>query len=137
MLSKEFLQNLSAAFKYADIIRIMLFGNDYQVDGMYISDYYVVIKTYDYSAVEDANKTDELNFPLEYLTLSLAEIQTKEKENEGYSEKQKLEYEERRRQRRIQELKNSITSSHSTIERCSTELKELMGIELQTTQSNL
>lgn len=127
MLDKVFLDNLSAAFKYADIIRIMLFGNNYQVDGMYISDYYVVIKTYDYSAVEDANRTDELSFPIEYLTLSLAEIQIKEKENNDYSEKQQLAYEERRRQRKIQELKNSITASHSTIEHCETELKKLMG----------
>lgn len=133
MLDKVFLDNLSAAFKYADIIRIMLFGNNYQVDGMYISDYYVVIKTYDYSTVEDANRTDELSFPIEYLTLSLAEIQIKEKENNDYSEKQQLAYEERRRQRKIQELKNSITASHSTIEHCETELKKLMGDEKDNT----
>lgn len=129
MLDKEFLDDLSAAFKYADIIRIMLFGNDYQVEEIFIGDYYVAIKTYDYSSAEDENRTDEFTFPLEYLTLSLAEIQTKEKENKDYSEQQKLLYEERVRQRKIQDLMNSITASHSTIERCSTELKKLTGDE--------
>lgn len=129
MLDKAFLDNLSEAFKYADIIRMMLFGNDYQVDGMYIGDYYIAIKTHDYSAVDDEDEIDELTFPLEYLTLSLAEIQTKEKENKDYAEQKRLAYEERRLQRKIQDLKNSITASHSTIERCTEELKKLMGDE--------
>lgn len=124
-VSSDFLSDIKTAIDYADLIRIKLFGDNYHLRGITIGLDNVEIRVISDKGFSSYDVTHE--FPIKYLTLTLAEIEEEEKIKQINADIEYKKWLKIREQEEIRHVKEHIIGCESAKEVWKKKYKELTG----------